>query len=34
MDSTPWWQGYSSAKWDGDALVKDSIGFRDGLWID
>ena len=33
-DPTPSWQGYSSAKWDGDALVIDSIGFRDGLWID
>ncbi|HKH70906.1 MAG TPA: hypothetical protein VKA59_06120 [Vicinamibacterales bacterium] len=34
QDPTPSWQGYSSAKWDGDALVIDSIGFRDGLWID
>lgn len=34
MDPTPSWQGYSSAKWDGDALVIESIGFRDGLWID
>ena len=34
MDPTPSWQGYSTAKWDGDALVIDSIGFRDGLWID
>jgi len=33
-DPTPSWQGYSSAKWDGDALVIDSAGFRDGLWID
>jgi hypothetical protein len=33
-DPTPSWQGYSTAKWDGDALVIDSIGFRDGLWID
>ena len=33
-DPTPSWQGYSSAKWDGDALVIDSIGFRDGLWLD
>ncbi len=34
QDPTPSWQGYSSAKWDGDTLVIDSIGFRDGLWID
>ena len=33
-DPTPSWQGYSTAKWDGDALVIDSAGFRDGLWID
>ena len=34
QDPTPSWQGYSTAKWDGEALVIDSIGFRDGLWID
>lgn len=33
-DPVPSWQGYSSAKWDGDTLVIDSIGFRDDLWID
>jgi hypothetical protein len=30
----PSWQGYSTATWDGDTLVIDSIGFRDDLWID
>jgi len=30
----PSWLGYSSARWDGDALVVDTIGFRDDLWID
>jgi len=30
----PSWQGYSTAIWDGDALVIDSIGFRDDVWID
>jgi hypothetical protein len=30
----PSWQGYSSGKWVGDTLVVDSIGFRDGLWLD
>jgi hypothetical protein len=33
-DPVPSWQGYSSAKWNGDTLVVDSIGFRDDLWID
>ena len=33
-DPTPSWQGYSSATWEGDTLVVDSVGFRDGLWID
>ncbi len=34
IDPTPSWQGYSSAKWDGDTLVVSSNGFRDDLWID
>ena len=33
-DPNPTWQGYSSAKWDGDTLVVDTIGFRDDTWID
>lgn len=33
-DPAPSWQGYSSATWDGDTLVVNSIGFRDDLWID
>ena len=33
-DPNPSWQGYSSARWEGDALVIDSLGFRDDLWID
>jgi hypothetical protein len=33
-DPTPTWNGYSSAKWDGDTLVINSIGFRDDLWLD
>jgi hypothetical protein len=33
-DPQPSWQGYSVGKWDGDTLVVDSIGFRDGLWLD
>jgi hypothetical protein len=31
---TPSWQGYSTAKWDGDTLVVDTIGMRDDTWID
>ena len=34
VDPTPAWNGYSSGKWLGDTLVVDSIGFRDGLWLD
>jgi hypothetical protein len=33
-DPTPSWQGYSSATWEDDTLVVNSIGFRDDLWID
>jgi len=31
---SPSWQGYSSATWDGDTLVIDTIGIRDNTWID
>ena len=33
-DPQPSWNGYSSGRWEGDTLVVDSIGFRDGLWLD
>ena len=33
-DPTPSWQGYSSAHWNGDTLVIDTIGVRDDTWID
>ena len=33
-EPNPSWQGYSAARWDGDTLVIDSVGFRDDLWID
>ncbi|HUF73814.1 MAG TPA: hypothetical protein VMR74_13050 [Gammaproteobacteria bacterium] len=33
-DPTPSWQGYSSASWDDDTLVVDTIGVRDDTWID
>jgi hypothetical protein len=33
-DPNPSWYGYSSAKWDGDTLIVETIGLRDGLWAD
>jgi hypothetical protein len=33
-DPSPSWQGYSSAAWEGDTLVIETIGVRDGTWID
>jgi hypothetical protein len=33
-DPNPTWQGYSTARWSGDALVVDTIGLRDDTWID
>lgn len=36
LPDDPWpnWFGYSSGKWEGDALVVHTIGFRDGNWLD
>ncbi len=34
QDPNPAWNGYSSARWEGDTLVVDSNGFRDDLWLD
>jgi hypothetical protein len=31
---SPNWNGYSTGKWQGDALVVETIGFRDGTWLD
>jgi hypothetical protein len=33
-DPQPSWEGYSTAKWDGDTLVVETSGFRDGIWLD
>ena len=33
-DPNPSWNGYSSGKWEGDTLVVQTSGFRDGLWLD
>lgn len=34
VDPNPSWNGYSTGKWDGDTLVVQTAGFRDGLWLD
>jgi hypothetical protein len=33
-DQHPTWNGYSTAKWDGDTFVVQTSGFRDDLWLD
>jgi hypothetical protein len=33
-ERNPGWNGYSTARWEGDTLVVQTAGFRDGLWID
>jgi hypothetical protein len=33
-DQNPTWNGYSTARWEGDTLVVQTSGFRDGLWLD
>jgi hypothetical protein len=30
----PTWLGYSLGKWEGDALVVDTVGFVDDTWLD
>jgi hypothetical protein len=32
--SEPTWLGYSVGRWDGDTLVVDTNGLRDGGWLD
>jgi hypothetical protein len=34
VDPNPSWNGYSSAKWEGDTLVVQTNGLRDGIWLD
>ena len=34
VDPNPSWTGYSSATWEGETLVVQTAGFRDGLWLD
>src|SRR5262245_35559000 len=33
-DPSPVWLGYSVGRWEGDALVVDTIGFNDLSWLD
>ena len=33
-DPQPTWDGYSIGKWDGDTVVVETTGFRDGIWLD
>ena len=33
-DPEPWWYGYSLGKWEGDALVVQTVGFTDDIWLD
>jgi hypothetical protein len=34
VDPQPSWNGYSTGRWDGDTLVVETNGLRDGLWAD
>jgi hypothetical protein len=33
-DPQPWWYGYSVGAWDGDTLVVETAGLKDGGWLD
>jgi len=34
QDPDPSWNGFSTARWEGDTLVAHTIGLRDGAWLD
>jgi hypothetical protein len=34
VDPQPSWNGYSTARWEGNTLVAETNGFRDDLWMD
>ena len=34
QDPNPTWNGYSTARWEGDTLVVQTTGFKDDLWLD
>lgn len=33
-DPFPYFKGYSVGRWDGEVLVVDTMGFKDGIWLD
>jgi hypothetical protein len=33
-DAEPWWNGYSTGRWEGDTLVVETVGFMDDGWLD
>lgn len=33
-DPQPWWYGYSVGHWEDDTLVVETVGLRDGGWLD
>jgi hypothetical protein len=33
-DPDPSWNGFSTGKWEGDTLIAQTIGLRDGTWLD
>jgi hypothetical protein len=33
-DPVPSFKGYSVGHWEGDALVVETVGYKDGLWLD
>jgi hypothetical protein len=34
QDAEPWWYGYSVGHWEDDALVVETVGFRNDVWLD
>ena len=34
LDPEPAWYGYSIGKWEGDTLVVETLGFKEGTWLD
>jgi hypothetical protein len=33
-DPSPSFKGYSTGHWEGDTLVVETVGYKDGLWLD
>jgi hypothetical protein len=33
-DPNPTWFGYSTGRWEGNAFVVETVGFKDGGWLD